>query len=77
MDVQSYWNFRGDITYLNGLPLKGDRIIIPSVMQREILSKIHEGHLGAEICKRRARQRVFLPGLSNQTEQVVGRCETC
>ena len=73
MDVQSYWNFRGDITYtyLNGLVLKGDRIIIPSVMRRETLSKIDEGHLGAEKCKRRAHQSE--PGLNNQIEQVVGR----
>ena len=51
MDVQSYWNFRGDITYLNGLVLKGDRITIPSVMRTEILSKIHERHLGADNAK--------------------------
>ena len=76
VDVQS-WNFRGDITYLNDLLLKGDRIIIPSVMRREILSRIHEGHLGVEKCKKRAHQSVFWPGLNNQVEQVVGHCETC
>ena len=46
-------------------------------MRREILGKIHEGHLGAEKCKRSAHQSVFWPGLDNQIEQVVGRCETC
>ena len=76
VDVQSYWNCK-ETSHLNGLVLKGDMIIIPSVMRREILSKIHEGHLAAEKCKKRARQSVFWPGLNNQIEQVVERCETC
>nr|XP_047131896.1 uncharacterized protein K02A2.6-like [Hydra vulgaris] len=46
-------------------------------MRREILSKLHEGHLGMEKCKRRARQSVFWPGLNNQIEQLIRKCEAC
>ena len=30
-----------------------------------------------EKCRRRARESVFWPGLTNQIEQKVGKCETC
>ena len=76
-NAQPYWDFRGDITKIKGLMLYRDRIIIPKVLRNEILTKIHEGHLGMDKCKRRARQSVFWPGLNNQIEQMVQRCETC
>ena len=75
--VQPYWDFRGDLTYINGFILKGDRLVIPTVLRQEILKKIHEGHQGIDKCKRRARDSVFWPNLNNQIEQLVRRCETC
>ena len=75
--VQPYWDFRGDLTYINGLILKGNRLVIPTVLRQEILQKIHEGHQGIDKCKRRARDSVFWPNLNNQIEQLVRRCETC
>lgn len=76
-NVQSYWECRGDITKIEGLMLFKDWIIIPTVLRREIFKTIHEGHLGIDKCKRRARQSVFWPGLNNQIEQLIHKCETC
>ena len=30
--VQPYWDFRGDLTYINGFILQGDRLVIPTVL---------------------------------------------
>ena len=76
-EVQKYWNFRHDITQKDGLLLYRDRKIIPSELRKDILDKIHTGHLGMDKCKRRARDSVFWPGLNNQIEQFVRKCETC
>ena len=75
--LQPYWTFLGDISFIEGLLLYRDRIIIPSDMRKDILDKIHVGHLGMDKCKRRARESVFWPGLTNQIEQKVSKCETC
>ena len=39
-----FWNFRDEIVVINGVLLKGNRVIIPKNMQEEVLMKIHTGH---------------------------------
>ena len=58
-DIQPYWNIRNDITIVDNLLLYRDRIIIPNCLRKDILNKIHQGHLGIDKCNRRARQSVF------------------
>ena len=75
--VKSYWNFREEMHCADGLIFKGNCVVIPSSMRKEILSKIHDGHLGIEMCRRRARAVVYWPGLGNQIEEMVKKCSIC
>ena len=52
----------------DGLILKGTRIIIPDKKGEEILKLIHEGHLGFNKCKMRAKETVYWLGISEQLE---------
>lgn len=45
-------------------------------MRRELLSIIHESHLGMEKCKSRARQVIYWPGMSGDIESMVAKCST-
>ena len=72
-----YWEHRGEMTLIEGLLLKGDRLIIPKCLRQDMLQRIHQGHLGAEKCKRRARQVLFWPSMNNEIDQLVRKCETC
>ena len=42
-----------------------------------MLQVIHEGHLGRDKCKARARVSLYLPLMSVDIEEVVGRCAVC
>ena len=42
-----------------------------------MLSIIHGNHLGIEKCKQRARDVLYWPGMNEQIENLVKRCETC
>ena len=66
-----------DLTILDGVLLKGQKIIIPSTMRGEMLHTIHEGHLGIEKCKRRARQSMYWPNMNEEIAEFIGKCETC
>ncbi|XP_028156191.1 uncharacterized protein K02A2.6-like [Ostrinia furnacalis] len=46
-------------------------------MRKEMLRRIHEGHLGIEKCKRRARDVMWWPGMGAEIEECVQRCEVC
>ena len=36
-----YYNFRDELTYYDGILIKGSRIVIPEPMRKETLRKIH------------------------------------
>ena len=42
-----------------------------------MLKRIHEGHMGISKCKRRARQCLFWPHITNDIEQMVRKCKEC
>ena len=75
--VKPYWDYRSDLSIYKGLLLCGDRIVIPKTMRKEMLRRIHEGHLGMDKCKWRARQSICWPGMSKEIENCVQKCETC
>ena len=45
MILREYWSFRDELSILDGIVLKGTRIVILKSCQDELLSKLHEGHL--------------------------------
>ena len=75
--LHEYWNFREKLTIEDGLILKGDRIVVPTSLQKEILSIIHQGHLGQEKCLLRARTSVFWPGLTKDVVDLAKECDPC
>ncbi|KAK2159859.1 hypothetical protein NP493_1686g00024 [Ridgeia piscesae] len=55
--LKPYYHFRGDITEIDGVLVKGPKVTIPKTIQGDMLKKIHEGHLGIEKYQARARQK--------------------
>ena len=52
-------------------------MIIPSPLRTDMLKLIHQGHLGIEKCKQRARFSMYWPGINKQIEQLVSSFSTC
>ena len=75
--IQPYWTFREELTMEDGIVLKGTHIVIPHKKCQAILNLIHEGHLGLNKCKLRAKDTVYWPGLNKQLEKLVLNCELC
>ena len=75
--VRSYWNCINEISEIDGILFKGERVIIPQSMQQYILKVIHQIHLGMVKCKQLARDLVFWKGMNSQIEDVVSNCATC
>ena len=72
--VREYWNIRDELSAINDIIFKSDRIVVPTVMQREMLEKIHQGHMGMEESKRRARDLLYWPGMNSQINDMVTKC---
>jgi len=54
--------------------MKGDKIVVPKSLQAEYVRKLHNGRLDAESCKRRARDILFWPRMSQDIENFVKMC---
>ena len=75
--ISPYRNYHDEISTYNGIMFKGERVIVPKSMQKEMLAVIHSSHSGIEKCKRRARDVLYWPGMNSEIEDVVSRCQVC
>ena len=74
-EIQPYWTFREELTVEDGIILKGTWILVPHKKHQATLQFIHEGYLGLEKFKLRAKDTVYWPGLNDQLEKLVLNCE--
>lgn len=75
--IQDYWAYRAELSVVNDIVFKGSKFVIPASMRKEMLQKVHEGHLGEEKCKRRAREVMYWPRLNQDISQTTASCEIC
>ena len=54
-DVTTFFHFRDEISEANGILMIGEQVIVPSKLRKDMKRGVHEGHLGIEKCKNRAR----------------------
>ena len=58
--ITQYCNFRDEISYFDGLLLKGEKVIVPRSMQKAIIEQIHQkSHLGMNKCINRLKDVFF------------------
>ena len=75
--VLPYYHVRDELAIQDGLIFKGDKVIIPVSLRKEIKQAIHSCHLGIESCLRRARQCVYWPGMNGEIKEFISQCEIC
>ncbi|CAK1595943.1 unnamed protein product [Parnassius mnemosyne] len=75
--LKPYWDSREELTVAYKLVWKGQKIVIPKCMRREMLKTIHVGHLGAAKMKLRAREIMYWPNLNSQIEDMISHCQAC
>ena len=75
--ARDFFAISGELSVCNGLLVKGDRIVIPYTMRKEILERIHDGHTGITKCRERANQSVWWPHVSKDIQDRVATCGHC
>ena len=56
---------------------KGDRVIVPTALRKEMMKRIHASHQGQQACLRRAKDALFWPGMNSQITEAVSNCSLC
>ena len=76
-EVRPYFDFREELTYIDEIVFKGERVLVPSSMHSEMPNIVHESHMGIVKCKQLARDILYWPGMNKQVEDAVSKCATC
>ncbi|XP_054281390.1 uncharacterized protein K02A2.6-like [Macrosteles quadrilineatus] len=76
-NLKPYFTVRDEISFCDGLLLRGERLIIPTTLRKEMLTRIHTGHLGITKCRLRANNSMWWPGMSLDIEKFVNDCPKC
>ena len=76
-EVKPYFSIRGELTVYDGIILKGDQVVIPIPLRRDILRQLHSTHIGIESCVRRARECVYWPGYTAEIKDYLAKCDVC
>ena len=65
-----YLPFRGDYYIHDGVILYDDRVVLPLLLRRKVLSILHGAHQGVSAMERRAGSIVFWPGMTTDIHAV-------
>jgi hypothetical protein len=76
-DIREFWNYRDELCEIDGIVMKGAKIVIPKEMRPRQLELLHQGHFGREKTLSRARDVIFWPNMSKDIFNVVDGCKTC
>ena len=76
-ELPHFKHVKDEITLIGCLLLRGQRIIIPNSLRKQILDLVHEGHQGIVKCKSRLREKVWWPGRDKEVEHYVKTCKAC
>lgn len=77
MEVHPYFHVRDELSVQDGIVYRGTRCVIPKGLRAEVMRKLHQSHIGAEGCLRRARECVYWPGMNSEIKDLVSKCDTC
>ena len=66
-----------ELTAAGGLLLRGEQLVVPPRLQRDVISLAHEGHQGEAKTIRTLRERVWFPRLGRLTKEYVRSCLGC
>ena len=75
--IKPYYGAADELNVIEGLVFKGNKIVVPKTLTKEMLKKLHYNHLGIEKCKMRAREILYWPFMTKEIEDVVESCHVC
>ena len=70
--ARDFFIVRGELSLHDGLSVRGDRIVVPFCLRKQILERIPEGQTGVAKCRERAAQSVWWPR-TGKRHQITGR----
>ena len=72
-----YFDIRDELTVQGTLIFKGQQLVVPASLRKELLAATHPSHIGVEACIRRARDSLYRPRMSTELKEYIAKCNVC
>ena len=76
-EFKPFYVRRNELSAEQGCILWGNRVVVPTMGQGQVLRELHEAHPGMSIMKAIARSYVWWPNLDKEIESAVETCGRC
>jgi hypothetical protein len=76
-ELRQYYKIRNNIHEDNGLLFFDSKLVVPTKLRQHMLELLHEGHMGIEKTKARARQVLYWPNINGDIARYVKQCKVC
>ena len=68
---------RDVLTVQNELVFKGQLLVVPAALRKELMAVVHSSHIGIEGCKRRARDTLYWHRMATSLRLYISKCDVC
>ncbi|CAK1584103.1 unnamed protein product [Parnassius mnemosyne] len=75
--VKTFKIFEDELCFYDNILLRGNKIVIPNKLRKQVLVAAHEGHPGIVSMKERLRAKVWWPKIDKDVEMLVKSCKGC
>ncbi|KAG1699379.1 hypothetical protein GQR58_005524 [Nymphon striatum] len=75
--MNQYRVLKEELSEIDGILLRGDRIVIPKSLRSRVVAIAHEGHQGVVKTKSLLRTKVWWPGMDKEVERFCRHCYEC
>ena len=70
-EIPMYWPFCDDMVMINGIVIKGRRIVIPIFLRQRAFEQLHINHMGTEKIRLLARESLYSVYINAAIENAI------
>ena len=75
--LRPFWPHCEELTLVDGVIMKADRIVVPLSLRPDTLRALHVAHQGVSRMASRAQRVIFWPGMSSDITRTRATCHEC
>ena len=76
-ELKPFYQRKDELTVHCGVLMLGHRVVIPIKLRNQVLTELHEGHLGIVKMKSLARSYIWWPKIDKDVEHLAKSCPGC
>lgn len=77
LELKHYYKIKDKLLVKDDLIFFNEKLVIPKSLRLKMLKKLHIAHFGVSKTKARARKIFYWPGINNDIENFILKCQIC